>query len=181
VFEERFYCINGGLPNGKSGLYGSELTTTSKLATSKAKVTTKNRCCEVLPWIKKCAKWRVQNPRGPRTTSHPIPSIPGRGSACWRGRCPLGTAPSSRARRPHRPHRSATRPPRWACCPCCRTRPRALDGDGTKGDGDMWCEMWMGKNLGFGLEKWWGKKVGGTSLFKVYLRSGTAVLCEENN
>jgi hypothetical protein len=39
----------------------------------------------------------------------------------------------------------------------------------------------MGKNLGFGLEKWWGKKVGGTSLFKVYLRSGTAVLCEENN
>jgi len=44
----------------------------------------------------------------------------------------------------------------------------------------LWCEMWMGKNLGFGLEKWWGKKVGGTSPFKVYLRSGTAVLCEEN-
>ena len=97
--------------------------------------------------------------------SHPIPSIPGRGSACWRGRCPLGTAPSSRARRPHRPHRSATRPPRWACCPCCRTRPRALDGDGTKGFfwgarcgwGKIWDLVW--KNGG-------GKKLGALLLSK---------------
>ena len=40
------------------------------------------------------------------------------------------------------------------------------------GWGKIWDLVW---------KNWWGKKVGGTSLFKVYLRSGTAVLCEENN